>query len=95
MGRVKPGTDKAARPSGAAVENQGHRKPACGQPQCCRIGSFRSAGDNGTADNPAGYNLVIFPAGLGDGVYATWAGLDSHDHPICLLTNFALTDQIS
>jgi len=41
------------------------------------------------------YNLVIFPAGLGDGVYATWAGLDSHDHPICLLTNFALTDQIS
>jgi hypothetical protein len=59
------------------------------------IGSFRSAGDNGAADNPAGYNLVIFPAGLGDGVYATWVGLDPDDHPICLLTNFALTGGIS
>lgn len=53
------------------------------------IGSFLP-GSDGMAANPAGYNLVIFPAGFGDGTYATWVGLDSDNQPICLLTNFAL-----
>jgi hypothetical protein len=52
------------------------------------IGTFRSG--TGTVDNPIGYNVVSFPAGYGDGVYATWVGFDTANHPVCLLTDFAL-----
>jgi hypothetical protein len=53
------------------------------------IGSYLPEEDASLVDNPEGYNIVIFPSG-GDGYYATWAGIDAHDHPVCLLTDFNL-----
>lgn len=41
--------------------------------------------------NPAGYNVVAFRAGYGDGTYATYVGLDGAGTPVCLLTDFALS----
>lgn len=35
-------------------------------------------------------NLVAFRAGIGDGVYASFWGLDSKDAPVCLVTDFGL-----
>jgi hypothetical protein len=40
--------------------------------------------------NPAGYDVVAFRGGYGDGTYATYVGPDVAGRPVCLLTNFAL-----
>ena len=35
-------------------------------------------------------NLIAFTSGMGDGRYASYFGLDAHDHPACLVTDFEL-----
>jgi hypothetical protein len=35
-------------------------------------------------------NIVAFSAGLGDGVYASYFGLDAAGEPVCLVTDFSL-----
>jgi hypothetical protein len=54
------------------------------------IGSHLPEGDELRGRNRAGYNLVLFPSGGGDGWYVTWVGIDADDQPVCLLTDFAL-----
>jgi hypothetical protein len=33
-------------------------------------------------------NLVAFPTGSGEGLYASWFGFNEHGEPVCLLTDF-------
>lgn len=40
--------------------------------------------------NPERLNVVLFRSGFGDGVYGTYAGLDSTGRLLCLMTDFAL-----
>jgi hypothetical protein len=37
----------------------------------------------------AGGNIIAFSSGYGDGVYATYLGIDSEDAPVTLVTDFA------
>ncbi len=41
-------------------------------------------------DAEAGRNIVAFSAGLGDGVYASYFGLDEGGEVVCLVTDFSL-----
>ncbi len=39
-------------------------------------------------DSTIGQTIVVFAAGYGDGVYASYWGLDQHGKPVCLITDF-------
>ncbi len=39
---------------------------------------------------PAGANCVLFSAGVGDGLYASYFGLDAEGRPVSLVTDFSL-----
>jgi hypothetical protein len=41
-------------------------------------------------DPASGLNLVCFHAGFGDGLYASYFGLDAQGAPACLVTDFAV-----
>lgn len=43
-------------------------------------------------DEKSGGNLVAFRAGTGDGVYASFWGLDAKKQPLCLVTDFGLLE---
>lgn len=43
-------------------------------------------------DEETGGNLVAFRAGTGDGVYASFWGLDAKKQPLCLVTDFGLLE---
>lgn len=38
-------------------------------------------------------NLIAFESGKGDGCYTSWWGMDAHDHPLCLITDFGMLDE--
>ena len=46
-------------------------------------------------DPVTGANVVTFSSGFGDGVYATYAGLDAAGAPVVFLTDFAILDAAS
>lgn len=41
-------------------------------------------------DESTGGNLVVFTAGMGDGSYPCYWGLDAQDQPVCLLADFLI-----
>ena len=41
-------------------------------------------------DDMDGLNLILFASGWGDGVYASYWGLDTEGAPICLVTDFGV-----
>ena len=43
-------------------------------------------------DPVTGANVVTFSSGFGDGVYATYAGLDAAGTPVVFLTDFGVLD---
>jgi hypothetical protein len=45
---------------------------------------------NPVIDPSTGLNQVAFSSGLGDGVYASYWGLDEHGEIVCLATDFSL-----
>ncbi|HJL18686.1 MAG TPA: DUF4241 domain-containing protein [Sandaracinaceae bacterium LLY-WYZ-13_1] len=47
-----------------------------------------NAADVSLSDDEAAGNLVAFLSGPGDGVYASFWGLDAKDRPVCLVTDF-------
>jgi hypothetical protein len=45
---------------------------------------------NVALDAEAGHNIVAFSAGVGDGLYASYFGLDEAGEVVCLVTDFSL-----
>jgi uncharacterized protein DUF4241 len=56
-----------------------------------RVGSQVNGGCASVVlDPPSGLNVVMFKAGLGDGAYASYWGLDAGGEPACLVTDFGV-----
>ncbi|MDO3411886.1 DUF4241 domain-containing protein [Saccharibacillus sp. CPCC 101409] len=47
---------------------------------------------NLTADEESGLNVVMFRSGYGDGVYASYWGIDENDNVVALLTDFQVVE---
>jgi len=47
---------------------------------------------NITLDTSTGANIICFSTGLGDGVYASYFGLDDEGRALCLVTDFGIFD---
>ena len=48
---------------------------------------------NLVADEETGVNVIMFTSGHGDGVYASYWGIDEHDEVVSLLTDFRVLEE--
>jgi Protein of unknown function (DUF4241) len=55
-----------------------------------RLGYRRTMVGEILLDESTGGNLVVFTAGMGDGSYPCYWGLDAQDQPVCLLADFQI-----